>query len=548
MSDREPAWTTPALRPIEEAIERRLRDWTVVGYVRAVWAKAPAAWPAAPPSEVPARTGWLDLPARLRTLADALHPMVESVRSEAPQDVVVLGMGGSSLAPAVFAATFPPVQGAPRLRVLDSTHPAAVRGLADALDLERTVFLVSSKSGSTIEPLSFYRYFRSRLGGADPGRRFIAITDPGTGLEALARTEGFRAIVPAPPDVGGRYSALSVFGIVPAALAGVDLDRLVRSSDQALATLGPTVPVADNAALRLGAMLGELGRAGRDKITILADAPLATFPDWAEQLIAESTGKRDTGLVPIAHEPLRSPTSYAPDRVFVTIGPTTPTNDAWLGGLVDAGHPVVRRPSVGPDDLAAEFLLWELAIAAAGSVLGIDPFDQPDVEHAKELARAAMNGTAPAAGNPSTGAALPTASAAATVRTWIEASEPRDYLGIHAYLAPAPAVDDAVADLRRVIGERFGRTTTFGYGPRFLHSTGQLHKGGPAGARFLQLVDPALPEVPVPGASYSFGTLIRAQAIGDRQALEARQRTVVTIDVGPEASESLRGLVGVLDG
>ncbi len=538
----------PAYEGLRAAVDRRLASWTETAVARRVWERDPTVWPAAPPADVRDRLGWLDAPARARADREAYVALRESAREDGIETVVLLGMGGSSLAAQVFGTAFDRPPGAPDLRVLDSTHPDRVRAVRLGLALGRTLFLVASKSGTTLEPNAMLAYFWQEVAaaGVAPGRQFVAITDPGTPLERLGRERAFRAVIPGAPDVGGRYSALTAFGLVPAALLGVDLDRLLDRAETMVRDCGPERPPADHPGLRLGAFLGELGLAGRDKVVLAASPRFCAFPDWAEQLLAESTGKRGTGLVPVPAEvrPLDPPRG-ADDRVWIEIAGTGEPPIFPAG----PGTPPHRRFSLDdPYDLGAEFFRWEFATAMAGAVLGIDPFDQPDVELAKELARRRMGAgkarTPPPPASPSAGPdGIPAALAG-----WMAAARGGDYLAIQAYLDPAPAIAEGLAALRGALRERLRLPTTLGFGPRFLHSTGQLHKGGPPSGLFLQLVDSPRHDVAVPGATYSFGEIVRAQAEGDAEALRRRDRRLLVLELGVDPVAGLRRVTEAVRG
>lgn len=537
-----------SLGDAQAAVDVRLRDWQAVDLPHRFWRKDPTIWPQSPPTEVADRMGWISLPESMLAQAAELEEFASRIAHDGFRHVVVLGMGGSSLAPDVFRRTYPPRPGYPELFVLDSTHPRAIRDLTSRLDLARTLFVVSSKSGSTIEPLSFYAYFREQLRPLtdSPDTRFVAITDPGTSLETLAHARGFLRVFSAPPDVGGRYSALTVFGLLPAALLGIDLSALLNHAYRQSEAGAFCVAAEQNPGFRLGAALGELGSAGRDKVTFLSSPPYDAFPDWAEQLIAESTGKSGRGLVPVVGEPRIAAGEYASDRVFVSLerSPADSADPEGIEALRAAGHPILRFPLTSPHDLGAEFFRWEAAIAVSGPILGIDPFDQPDVELAKQLARQAM------AGPGSTGAIPPDSVVRVddldpdgrAIAEWAAGLGPTDYLGIHAYLPPSQPMTAGLEELRRTLLTRFGRATTMGYGPRFLHSTGQLHKGGPPTGRFLQLLDSDREDIAVPGTDYSFGRLIRAQAVGDFQALRQRGRRVLQVELGTDPLAGLAAL------
>lgn len=534
----------------------RLEQWQKADLGRRFWAKDPTIWGDRKTPELADRLGWLDLPIQMRARLPELESFGATLAADEFRHALVLGMGGSSLAPEVFQETFGHRAGYPALRVLDSTHPAAVLALARQIDVSRSAFLVSSKSGGTTETMSYFRYFwqradslgdaeKERLGG--PGNLFAAVTDPGTSLEKLAGDRGFRWLFSAPGDVGGRYSALTPFGLAPAAAIGADLGGLLARAEAFANGCGAEVPVAENPGLVLGAALGELAKAGRDKVTFFTSPGLASFPDWLEQLIAESTGKHGHGIVPVAGEAPAAPAAYGADRFFVGLALDGEEEEvaARLADLAAAGHPTASFVLGDRLDLGAEMFRWEFAVAAAGAVLGIQPFDQPDVQLAKDLSSRAMKGelTLDAAGEvveaESTGLA-------AAIDRFLGGAVAGDYLGIHAYLAPSPAATAALRGLQARLRDRTLLATTFGYGPRFLHSTGQLHKGGPAGCRFLQLVDRPGDPVSVPETDFTFAKLIRAQADGDRQALIGRGRTVLRIDLGADAAAGLERLASAL--
>jgi transaldolase/glucose-6-phosphate isomerase len=530
----------------ERAVQGRLADWECQGLGRRLWAKDYTVWSREPAAELTDRLGWLKLPESMRTQAEDLARFGQEIRSEGFRDAVVLGMGGSSLAPEVYAHTFGSAPGYPALSVLDSTHPDAVRALAGRLNPTRTLFLVSSKSGTTTEMLSFFHTFWQWSGEAlasssAVGRCFAAITDPGSALETLARERGFRAVFNTPKDVGGRYSALTPFGLVPAALVGADVrELLIRARAMAEACTGPA---SANPGLQLGAALGELALAGRDKVTFFATRNLVSFPDWIEQLIAESTGKIGRGIVPVVGERPGEPGAYGDDRFFagLFLGDDRAL-DQRLSALEAAGHPVARFRLSDPADLGREIFRWEMATAAAGSVIGVNPFDQPDVQLAKELAKRAMQERS--SGVPAEPAdevrATDVDALVSALEHWLAGAGAKTYLGIHAYLAPTPAATEALREIQARLRDRTRFATTLGYGPRFLHSTGQLHKGGPKAGRFLQIVDEPDRDLPVPETDYTYAQLIRAQADGDRKALEGRR--VMRVNLGTPAGTAGSGL------
>ena len=534
-----------------EAVERRLETWTVDRVVERLWAKDHTLWSPTPLPELTDRLGWLALPGSMTASVPEILDFAAAESARGTDHVVLLGMGGSSLAPAVFQALRKPRSGLPELQVLDSTHPGAVRALEGAIDPANTVFVVSSKSGTTTETRSFYDYFRDRFAGSDETRpaRFAVVTDPGTPLQRLAEEHGLQ-VFQADPEVGGRYSALSHFGLVPAALIGVDIVRTLEGAAR-MAALCRQAP-AENPGARLGAAIGVLAKAGRDKVTFVTSDGLSRFADWAEQLIAESTGKNGVGVVPVTGEELVGPDSYGTDRLFVVLrqsgNPVDADADARIAALAKAGHPVIEIDVASPDDLGAEFFRWEFAVALAGAVLGINPFDQPDVQLAKDLASEAMS--RPQERSPAEPASelqpIAVEDHAALERelgAWMRLAGPGAYASLQAYLAPTPEAEALVREARSLIHRVTRMATTAGYGPRFLHSTGQLHKGGPNTGLFLQLVSDACPaDVSIPGADYSFGRLIAAQATGDRRALLQRGRRLVTVDLGADAIEGLKAV------
>jgi transaldolase / glucose-6-phosphate isomerase len=532
-----------ATEDLARRLDARLSLWDREEAARRFWLHDPTFWPKATPEDVATRLGWLAAPEEGRAQLGDLSDFAGRVRDAGTTDVVVLGMGGSSLAPQVFAATFGPRAGYPRFHVLDSTHPAAVRDVAAAIDVAHTLFLVSSKSGTTLEPNAFFHFFwaEAQRRGASPGRQFAAITDPGTPLESLARSRGFLRCFAAPPAVGGRYSALTVFGLVPAAVIGVDLGRVLEGAARMAAACGPDRTASTNPGLALGAAIGEAAAVRRDKLTFVADPTLASFPAWGEQLVAESTGKSGTGIVPIADEVRPFDPRGDADRLIARLrirGAPAARESPATGGTA----PVLDFEVADAFEIGAEFFRWEVAVAASGVILGIDPFDQPDVELAKELAREAMRAPAsPTAAGAGVSAADPGALAPA-IGGWLATARGGDYAAIQAYLEPAPTVAAALVPVRAALRDVLGCSTTFGFGPRFLHSTGQLHKGGPPSGLFLQIVDRPRPELAVPEDDFSFGDVIRAQARGDATALAQKHRRVLTVDVGDDA---LGGLAAI---
>jgi glucose-6-phosphate isomerase len=511
------------------------------------------------------RLGWLDAPEHFTGEIPALEGFGEGVRVAGFTTAVVMGMGGSSLAPEVFHQVFGTAEGYLELRILDSTDPAAVARAVDDLDPVQTLWIVASKSGTTTEPLAFMAGAWARVEAAleaagseqSPGEFFVAITDPGRSLDAIPHRDDLRERFLNPPDIGGRYAALTYVGLVPASLIGLDLDPFLASASAMLALCREPEPSA-NPGLRLGLAMGSLARGGRDKLTFVADPATASFGSWAEQLIAESTGKRGTGIVPIDREPLGSAKAYGSDRVFVGLAlapaagespsPEQTANEQLLDELARLGHPVIRIEIDDPIDIAGEMLRWEVATAFAGAVLGIDPFDQPNVEEAKELTRRLLAGGGPAADAAQSPiedvlrpAGLGEEGLAKALKASLQDRRPPAYLAVQAFIAPTPERDAAIARIRAALGKT-GCATTGGYGPRFLHSTGQLHKGGPATGWFLQLTSDHPADRPIPGWPYTFGELIDAQARGDREAIRAHDRPVVHVHLGADADADLATL------
>ncbi len=457
--------------------------------------------------EVTDRLAWLTIADEMLEQAGELDAFRAICLEAGYTDAVLLGMGGSSLAPETFRLSYGPQDGGLRLHVLDSTDPDQIVAVEGAIDVERTLFIVSTKSGGTIETLSLFKHFHALQ---DDGEHFVAVTDPGSSLEDLAAEHGFRRVFLNEPDIGGRYSALSYFGLVPAALAGIDVRPVLEGAQAAQRACAQE---QDNPGLWLGCALGELARNGRDKLTWVADEPIASFGVWAEQLVAESTGKQRRGILPIADEPLGGPEAYGNDRVFVHL---RADGGPGLGELAEAGHPVITIPAAGPQDLGRLFFLSEFATAVVGWALEINPFDQPNVQEAKDATKKVLDEGTPELED-------------GDLAEIADGLAPPHYVAIMGYLPYSAEVDAAFARLRAAITTSHRVATTYGYGPRFLHSTGQFHKGGPAVGRFIQLVHDSQASAAVPGESFDFGTLIRAQADGDLQTLRGHGLTAVRI-------------------
>ena len=516
--------------------------------VNRIWHRDHTVW-RSDPDEISNRLGWLDVTDQMVEQMPNLMAFASEIRQEGYQHVVLLGMGGSSLGPEVLRQTFTPVTGYPELIVLDSTVPGQVANVTGRIDPARTLFLVSSKSGGTAETLSFYRYFRrlaeAAMPGGGAGRNFVAITDPGTSLETLGKGDGFRRVFLNQPDIGGRYSVLSYFGLVPAALAGIDIGRLLDRADCMREGCAACVSGHDNPGAQLGVLMAAMAgmdRDKRDKLTLVTPAPIDSFGLWAEQLIAESLGKEGKGIIPVAGEPLLGPQAYANDRFFVHLRvaeePDAAT-DAAVDAIAAAGHPVARLELRDRYDLGAEFFRWELATAVAGAILDVHPFDQPDVQGSKDNTDGVLDVFLKSG-------SLPGQVSARSLADLLSQAVAGDYLAIMPYTAMGAEADGLLAELRQRVMERHQIATTLGYGPRFLHSTGQLHKGGPATGLYLQLTAAHNEDLPIPGQRYGFATLASAQAIGDFEALSTLGRRAVRVDLGDDPVAGLRRLIDEL--
>jgi transaldolase/glucose-6-phosphate isomerase len=545
-------------------INIRLKAWNAAQVADRIWRSDGTVWVSntetvAKTAELTNRLGWLGLPEEMLAQVETLETFAAEVKAAGFTEVVLLGMGGSSLAPELFMNTFRSENGLP-LTVLDSTNPDQITTVTSNLtDVPNTLFVVSSKSGGTLETLSFYKYFYSKVGEVKdtPGENFVAITDPGSGLEKLAQAQKFRRVFHANPEVGGRYSALTHFGLVPAALVGVDLGRLLRRA-RSMANACHNHAL-HNPGLQLGAVMGELALMGRDKVTIFTSPGIASFGDWVEQLIAESLGKNGTGILPVVGETITEPAFYQNDRLFVYLrmaGDDNANLDARVNVLEAAGHPVVWIDMDELEDLGQEFFRWEMATAAAGAVLKLNPFDQPNVEQAKHLTRELMaefeqSGTLPVdsptldyddidAYGPVMGESVTEALAAFLTRF-----QPGDYVALMAYLPYDDEITTALGELRREIQLTLRAATTLGCGPRFLHSTGQLHKGDGNKGLFIQLTHTPANDIDIPGEKYSFATLVSAQAQGDYNALQQNNRRLIRfhIEAGQDISQAIRKLI-----
>lgn len=538
------------------------------GLVRRLWKKdarlfgSSKVWDAASSGYM----GWIDVVDRMLAHPERLLAMKDQLAREKVEHVVLMGMGGSSLAPDVFQRTFGRQNGHPELIVLDSTVPSQIAAVEARIDLSKTVFIVSSKSGTTAEPLAFDRYFFDKV---KDGRRFIAVTDPGSKLEQMARERGFREILPGEPEIGGRYSALSNFGMVAAAAMGLDVIDLLRRAERMVKSCGPAVPPEDNPGVRLGLILGNFAKNGRDKLTIATSPSIASFGAWLEQLIAESTGKEGKGIIPIDGEGLGDPEIYGADRVFAVLRVNGDSEeiDRRAAALEAAGHPVLRFTLREPADLVQEMVRFEIATAVAGHVLGINPFDQPNVQESKEFTQSFLDEFVKSGKLPEVKeerkllsergvtvyADETNASRLAGKNTLqdvlaahLGAVKPGNYVAINAYVEMNRGNETALQGIRHQI--RFERhvATTLGFGPRFLHSTGQIHKGGPNSGVFLQITSGDPKDLPIPGSPYTFGVLKTAQANGDFMALSRRGRRLIRIHLGDDPRAGMRALADAL--
>jgi transaldolase/glucose-6-phosphate isomerase len=540
---------TEYLSQVGEALERLNRDRVV----ERIWARDHTVWKPQP-AEIANRLGWLHSGEMMVDNVHRLETFAEGVLADGYTRALLLGMGGSSLAPQVLRQTFGVAEGYLDLAVLDSTDPQFVLAHAEPLRADRTLFIVSTKSGTTVETLSLFKFFFNRaaaeLGKERVGAHFVAVTDPHSQLADVAGRLNFRKTFLNDPNIGGRYSALSYFGLVPAALLGLDLERLLDRALAGAASCAPSVKVQDNPGAWLGATVGELANSGRDKLTLVTSPAIASFGNWIEQLIAESTGKEGHGVLPVVGEPLGPPESYGNDRLFVHLRLNgDQTQDDPLTALERAGSPVVRLPLHDVYDLGNLFFVWEMATAVAGHVIGINPFDQPNVEATKSLARR-MVAQFTATGKLPSGVSSPVTGE--TLRQFVAQAQPGEYVALQAYLQPSAETEAALQALRIRLRDRLRLATTLGYGPRFLHSTGQLQKGDAGRGLFIQFTADDLRDVDIPdeagspGSSVTFGVLKAAEALGDQQALLNAGRRVIRFHLGTNVVDGLHELTEAL--
>jgi len=556
----------------QAAVAAAIEDWRQGGKIRRLWHRDAALWTGADEAKWLA---WLDAVHDQLDHVQALGDFQADIRRGGFTHALLIGMGGSSLGPEVLAQTFGPKPDYPELHVLDSTDPSQVRSFEAKLDLARTLFIVSSKSGSTLEPNILKQYFFERakeaVGADRVGSRFVAVTDPGSKMQQVAEQDRFRNIFFGNPGIGGRYSVLSHFGTVPAAAMGLDVRRFLEATEEMIRACGPAVPPEANPGVTLGCIMGVLGNAGRDKVTVVASPGIADFGAWLEQLVAESTGKHGKGLIPLEGEPLGAPRVYGDDRLFAYLrldDEADAVQDAAIDALEKAGQPVVRIAIADRHLLGQEFFRWEIATATAGAIIGINPFDQPDVEASKVKTRALtsayeQSGALPAEtplledqgiklyADPANADALAKAATAPTLDAYIAAHLTRltagDYCAFLAYIEHSPAHVRALTAMRRMIRDDKRVATCVGFGPRFLHSTGQAYKGGPNSGVFLQITCDEAHDLPVPDQKYSFGIVKAAQARGDFDVLAERGRRALRIHLGVDVEAGLARLAAAIE-
>jgi glucose-6-phosphate isomerase len=553
----------------QSAVAASLADWQAGNKVQRVWSRDASVWTSADEDRW---LGWLAITDDQIAQLESLQKAAAEIKAEGFAHVLLLGMGGSSLCPEVLRLTFGRIPGYPELHILDSTDPAQIRSIEKRLDFARTLFIVSSKSGGTLEPNIFKQYFYERvktlLGAAEAGRRFIAVTDPGSNMQRVAERDGFRKIFFGVPEIGGRYSALSAFGMVPAAIMGLDVARFLRATKEMVDACGPDVPAAENPGVVLGTVLGVLANGARDKVTIVASPGIGDLGGWLEQLLAESTGKIGKGLIPVDGEPLGAPADYGTDRIFAYLrleSAPDAAQDAAVDALERAGQPVVRIAVEEPYRLGAEFFRWEMATAVAGAIIGINPFNQPDVEASKVATRRLTEeyeraGTLPQeqpffqadgislfANAPNAAALESAAGSDRSLDAYIAAHLRRlaagDYFALLAYIEMKEAHAESLQRMRRVVRDARHAATCVGFGPRFLHSTGQAYKGGPNSGVFLQITCDEAADLQVPGQKYTFGIVKAAQARGDFEVLAERGRRALRVHLGADVESGLKRLL-----
>ncbi|MBI3358850.1 MAG: bifunctional transaldolase/phosoglucose isomerase [Nitrospirae bacterium] len=560
-----------ALGSLAPIIEDRLKEMQKSGFVKRLWRKDPSLWHDDPAHHKTIKNamGWLSISHDIFKIKQ----FSKTIWAEGFKHVVVLGMGGSSLAPEVLRKTFGIIPGYPKLHILDSTVPAQIKLIEGKIDISKSLFIVASKSGSTIEPLVFYQYFFEKvkqIKGDQAGQHFIAITDPASLLEKIAQENNFRAVFPGMTDIGGRYSALSNFGMVPVALMGVDIETLLNQAELMRQSCDSCVPPQENPGVRLGAILGELALQGKDKVTFITSKAVKSLGAWLEQLIAESTGKEGLGIIPIDDEPIGTPVVYGQNRLFVYIR-HIPTADKQQDDLVNtlqsAGHPIVRIELSDIINIGEEFFLWEIATAVAGSILKINAFDQPNVQESKNYTNGFLDEFKKMGQIKEEAPVV----VAGSFKIWEDGASGRgekffaptlesvlsahfakikqgDYVAINAYLPRTHDIVQILQTIRAGIRDKKQVATTLGFGPRFLHSTGQLHKGGPNMGVFLQITADMKDDIIIPGEPYTFRTLAGAQALGDYTCLLKRNRRVIRVHITGDLNEGLNHLKKAIEG
>ena len=554
---------------LDSEVKRTLADWDQGKKMERLWARDASLWTNQDEAKW---LGWLDIIDKARPVSPELQAFLAEIAGERFDHALLLGMGGSSLCPEVMERTFGPVKGKPQLLVLDSTDPVQVLSFRKRIDPARTLFIVSSKSGSTLEPNIFFQYFWAEtvkvIAQDGAGRHFVAITDPGSKMEQVAKEHRFRAIFPGRPSIGGRYSALSNFGMVPAGVLGVDLPRFLGSTLTMVDACAGTVPASKNPGGILGAVLGTLGRAGRNKVTLVTSPGIGDAGAWLEQLLAESTGKQGKGLIPVDRETLGTPDRYGQDRLFAYLrleSAPDAAQDRAVDALAKAGQPVVRISVTEPYALGQEFFRWEIATAVAGSVLGINPFDQPDVEASKIETRKLTeayektgalpderpfveDGPVALFADPANTLALQGSKTLSSVlKQHLGRLGAGDYLGLLAYVPMTQENEEVLQSARMAVRDGKKVATCLGFGPRFLHSTGQAYKGGPNSGVFLQVTCDDPVQLPVPGQKYTFGVVKAAQARGDFEVLAARKRRALRVHLRGPLDAALRKLREAID-
>ena len=514
----------------QSLIDAEIESFQKEDFTRRIFNQDHTLWQSSP-IEASNRLGWLNVIDSMSRNIATIENFVSEISDFGYRYVVLIGMGGSSLGPAVMNRVFGNINGRFKLLVLDSTVPEAIRRLVKQIDISKTLFLVSSKSGNTLETNNLYSYLRdvveTKLGPIKAGEHFVAITDSGTSLNRLADSSGFRNVFENPSDIGGRYSILSYFGLVPAALIGVDIEKLLNNAKSMRRMILDNTLTRENSPVFLGSVMGVLSLAGRDKLTISSTGEISAMGPWIEQLISESLGKNNKGLIPINIEKVMEPDCYDDDRFFVhfDIGDKSIQEDiSNLESIEESGHPVLRISLSDRYDLGGEFVRWQFMTAVAGSVIGVNPFNQPNVEASKKATKIALT-------NFTEKGALPKIATITNISQLLRHSVSGGYLSIMAYLDDTPALCDALSNLQDVLINKRKITSTVGFGPRFLHSTGQMHKGGPDKGVFLQLLGDNSLDIDIPGQSYSFGQLAHAQAAGDFQTLITAGKKVFRINI-----------------